>query len=176
MAGLAYKTAGFRFNCNSSVWIKKCFRAPRRIIILWATVLLVEGYRLRTGLFYGSINYWFLKKKVAVCTLLAVLFQGMTTYDIRCTKGLDIRLISLISGCRIRLKRGCFHRLFKIFTLWQLSTDISLIFRYIQQISFNILLKSVRYVFNWNLINFLLISIYYTSDIWLISLISWNPV
>jgi len=50
-----------------------------------------------------------------------------------------------------------------------------LIFRYIQQMSFNILLK--YRIFNWTLVNFLLIlSVYYNSDIRLLSLISWYPV
>jgi len=72
--------------------------------------------------------------------------QGVTTRDIRCTKGLDIRLISLISSCWIRLKHGCFQPFFKYFTLWPLSTDIGLIFRYIHLIFFDILPKSVRYL------------------------------
>jgi len=40
-------------------------------------------------------------------------YQGVIAHDIRGTKGLDIRLISLISGCWIRSKYGCFQRSFK---------------------------------------------------------------
>jgi len=47
----------------------------------------------------------------------------------------DIRLIS----CSwVQSKHGCFERFFKLFTPWPLSTDIRLIFRYIQQICFSI--------------------------------------
>jgi len=43
--------------------------------------------------------------------------QGVITHDMRCTKGLDIRLISLISSCWIRSIHGCFQRFFIFFTL-----------------------------------------------------------
>ena len=49
--------------------------------------------------------------------------KGVTTHDIRCTKDLDIRLISLIFGCWIRSKHSCFQRFFKYELL---STDICL--------------------------------------------------
>jgi len=71
--------------------------------------------------------------------------KGWQLDDIRCTKRLDIRLISSISGCCSRSKHDRFQRFFKFLTLWSMSTDIWLIFRYIQQIFFNIMLKSVRY-------------------------------
>jgi len=67
----------------------------------------------------------------------------------------DIRLISLISDCCVWSKHSYFQRFFKFFTLWPLSTDIWLIFRWIQQIFLNILLKYVRYlieiwsIFSW---------------------------
>jgi len=64
----------------------------------------------------------------------------------------DILLISLISGCWIRLKHGCFQQFFKFFTLWPLSTDIWLIFRYIQLIFFKILPTSVTYLAEFFLI------------------------
>ena len=63
----------------------------------------------------------------------------------------DIRLIFLISGCWIRSKHGFFLHFLKFFTLWPLSTDIWIIFSYIQLI------------FNSNSVNFVLISVYYTS-------------
>ena len=59
-------------------------------------------------------------------------------------KGLDIWLISLISGFWLRSKRDCFQRFLECFTLWPLSTDIWLILRCVQQILL-ILLKSVRF-------------------------------
>jgi len=62
--------------------------------------------------------------------------QGVKTHDIRCSKGLDLRLISLIC-CWIRSKHGCFQQFFKFYTLWPLFSDIWLVFRYIQLISFN---------------------------------------
>ena len=61
---------------------------------------------------------------------------------------------ALISGCEISSKYDCILRFF-VFFLWPRSTDFWLIFRYIQQIFFNILLKSVRYlieiwsIFSW---------------------------
>jgi len=75
--------------------------------------------------------------------------QRVTTHDIRCKKGLDNRLISLISCLRIL-------QFFKCFTLWRLSTDIWLILRSIQLTFFlNIQPKSARYlieiwsIFSW---------------------------
>jgi len=63
--------------------------------------------------------------------------QGVTTHDIQCTKGLDIQLISLISGRWNLSNHNRFQRFFKFFTLWPLFTDIWRIFRYIQQIFSN---------------------------------------
>jgi len=57
------------------------------------------------------------------------------------------------------------------FTLWPLSTDIWLVFRYIQETFFYS--AEICQGFHWNLVNFFLISVNYTSDIRLISLISW---
>ena len=102
----------------------------------------------------------------------------MTIHDIRCTKGLDIQLISLKSGCWIRSKYGCFQRFFKFFAmLWPMSTDIRSDIRLIG-LSFS------RYflIFCWNLSY--LIEIWWIfswypfviSDIGLISLLSWYPV
>ena len=85
----------------------------------------------------------------------------------------DIRLICEISGCCNRSKHGCPQRFFNFF-YWPLCTDIWLLFRYIQQVFFNIQL--IYQIFNWNFVNFLLISVLCTSDIRLISLISWYPV
>ena len=97
----------------------------------------------------------------------------MTTHDIRCKKDLDIRLISRISGCWMKSKHGCLLRFFKFFTLWPMSSDIWLICRYIEQI-FLIFRWNLSGI-HWNLVNFVLMSVYYTSDIRLISFISWYP-
>ena len=68
-------------------------------------------------------------------------------------------LISLISGCLIRSKHGCFQQFFTFITLWLQSTGIWLISRYNQHwYSFKIC-----QVLNWNLVNFLLISVTQTS-------------
>jgi len=96
--------------------------------------------------------------------------QGVTTHDVRCTKGLNIRLIFLMSGFWIRSKNGCFQTFFKSFNLGPLST-IGLIFRQTQQI-FVLYSVEICQIFNLNLVQFLLISVYYTYDIRLISLIS----
>ena len=64
---------------------------------------------------------------------------------------------------------------FSFFFFSLFDTDIWLIFRYIRKIFFHILLKSIRYI--WlKFGQFSLIFVYYTSDIRLISLISWYPV
>jgi len=124
-----------------------------------------------------SINKVILIEVSSKLTKLYAL-QGATPHDIQCTKGLwypsDIRLISLISGCWIWSKHGCLLRFFEIL-LWSLPIYTWLIFRYIQHIFFNFPQKSVQ-TFIWNLIKFLLIFVYYTSDIRLISLIAWYPV
>ena len=95
-------------------------------------------------------------------------------------KGFDIRLISLISDCCIRLKHYCFQRYFIFFiylfffTLWPVHWYLANIQVYpadIFQYS-----AEIGQIYNWNLVNFLLISIHYTSDILLISLIPWYPV
>jgi len=57
--------------------------------------------------------------------LCFVHLQGVTTHDIRCAKGLDIRLISLISTCWFWSKHGCFPRFFKFFTISHLCSLIS---------------------------------------------------
>jgi len=59
----------------------------------------------------------------------------------------DILDIRLLDSVLIRSKHDCFQQFFNIFTPWPLSTDIWLIFMYIQQIFL---------IFCWNL-----------SDIWL---------
>ena len=64
--------------------------------------------------------------------------QGMTTYDIRCTNSLDIRLISSLSGYWVQSKHGCFQRFFRFF--YSLTTVHWYLARYIQQIFINILL------------------------------------
>jgi len=76
--------------------------------------------------------------------------QGATTHGIRCTKGLDldIRLISCwypwYPAVGFGRNMAIFSDFLKIFTTRPLSTDIWLIFGYIQQVFFIILLKSVR--------------------------------
>ena len=105
--------------------------------------------------------------------------HGVITHDIRCTKGLDIWLISLISGSWVRSKHGCFQQFFKIFTLWPLSTDIRVI-------GYSCISSWHFLIFCWNLSDiqskfsqfsrFLLISVYCTADTRLISQISWYPV
>ena len=97
--------------------------------------------------------------------------QGMTTYDIRCKNGFDIRLIFLISSCWIRSKNGCYQRFFKFFlpghcpmvSGWYLG------------------LSSIYFlIICWNLWDiwsrFSLISVHITSDIRLIWFISWYPM
>jgi len=86
--------------------------------------------------------------------------SAVTTHDIRCTvqKALisgwypviipDIRLLDSV-------KTWLFLAILKFFTLWPLlSTDFWLIFWYIQQIYFNILLKSVGYLIEIRWIHF----------------------
>jgi len=76
----------------------------------------------------------------------------------------------------VRSGRGCFQRFFKFFTLWPLSNDVQLIMGYIQQILFNFLPKSVRYLIEiWSTFSYHeneYIFVWYTSNIQLISLIS----
>jgi len=84
---------------------------------------------------------------------------------------------ALISGCRIRSKHGCFQRFFNLFTLWPLSTNIWLVFRYIQQIFFNIPLKSVRYLTKiWSLFSWYPFIIPLISGCRLLSVITWYPM
>ena len=68
--------------------------------------------------------------------------QGVTTYDIQCTTDGYPVDIDRLSSCWIQSKQDYFQRFFKFLTL---HTDIWLIYRYTQQIFFDILLKSVRY-------------------------------
>ena len=79
----------------------------------------------------------------------------MTTHDIWCTKGIDIRLISLISGCWIRSKHCCFQRFFKYITRSPMVSDL---YPGITWIYFWYSAKICQ-IINWNLVNFLLISI-----------------
>jgi len=77
----------------------------------------------------------------------------------------DMRLLDSVKIC-------LFSVIFKLFTLWRLSADIWLIQIYPANI-FNILLKSVRYLIEgWSIFSWY----YYTSDIQLISSMSWYPV
>ena len=95
--------------------------------------------------------------------------QGVTTHAIRCIKGSDIRLISLISGCCIRSKHAVFSYFSKDFyplttVHWYLANILIYsadIFQYSPEIC---------QIFVWNSANFILISVYYTSDIRLVSL------
>ena len=82
---------------------------------------------------------------------------------------IDIRLLDLV-------ETWLFSAIFQIFILWPLSSDIWLIFRYVYPADIFWYSVEVRQIFNWNLVNFLMISVYFTSDIQLISLISLYPV
>ena len=86
----------------------------------------------------------------------------------------DIRLISSIASCWIRSKHVCFQRFIYFFTL-------TAIYWYLANISVypaDIFWYSAETcpIFNWNSVHFVWISVYYTSDIRLVSLISWYPV
>jgi len=100
--------------------------------------------------------------------------QGMTTHDSmgkRPCNSADIRLISLLSGSWIRSKHGCFERFFIFLKIRLTFIDILLISRYIHQIFFSF--YETCQILNWNSVNFLLISVWYTSYIrlvyWVIS-------
>ena len=103
----------------------------------------------------------------------------MSIHDIRCTKGLDIRLISLISGWYPWYPAVGFGRNMAVFSDLQVfySGHCALISGlYLGISSWYFFL-----IFWWNmsdieLIDFLLSSFYYIPDIWLINLISWYPV
>jgi len=64
----------------------------------------------------------------------------------------DIRVLNSV-------ETWLFQQFFKFFTLWPLSTDIWLIFGYIQLTFFNIL-DEICQIFNWNLVNLLLIFVF----------------
>ena len=73
---------------------------------------------------------------------------------------------ALISGCWIRSEHGCFQRFFKFVTRWPQSPGIwypGITSRYVW---YSAKICQIR---NWNLVNFLLISVNYTFDIRLIS-------
>ena len=89
--------------------------------------------------------------------------HGVTTHDIRWTKGPAIRQISgwypsylaVGFGRNMSVFSGFQVFFYFFFYPWPLSTDVWLIFRYIQHISFHILLNSVTYsieiwlIFSW---------------------------
>jgi len=105
---------------------------------------------------------------VGLCAVMGVR-QGVTTHDVRCTKGLDIPLISgwypWCPTVGIGRNMVCFQRFFKFFTLWPLSTDMWLIFRYISSRYYLIIAE----IFNWNLVIFFLeirwLYVWYPADI-----------
>ena len=90
--------------------------------------------------------------------------QRVTTHDIRLISG----WFPLYPAVGFRRNIAVFSDFFKFFTLWPLSSDVWPIFRYIQQVFFNTLRKSVRY--------FIEIRSIFSWYSFIVLLISWYPV
>ena len=125
----------------------------------------IGAIRLFSRVLYSAASR--ARNKIGVIMLFPSPQEVTIIHDIRCTKGLDIRLISFLDSVKTWLLSAIFQ---VFFTLWPLSTDTSLIFRYIQQTFCNILMKSVRYlieiwsVFSWYPFIIPLISAWYPCN------------
>jgi len=109
------------------------------------------------------------------CHLHRVPSQRVTTHDIRYKNGLDILQISDWYPWYPSIGFGR-NRLFS--TNYRVSYSLTTVFWYLANIQVGIAdiffnSAEICQIFNWNLVNFLLISVKYTSDI---QLISWYAI